>query len=113
VGRTDSLVSAILAHPGSLQSNRGASPTFQGGKVIAAGCRAAGWLGETYGGSSDTGQHIVSWDPRIMHYRQFLSIGNGGNRQHTEQQARGSLMLSIASGRPALFVLPDHIAAIY
>ena len=37
-----------------------------------------GWLGETYGGSDqDRGQHIVSWEPRIMHFKKFLSYGKG------------------------------------
>jgi len=36
--------------------------------------RLIGWLGETYGGPADRGQYIVSWDPRIMHFKKFLSI---------------------------------------
>jgi hypothetical protein len=41
-------------------------------------CRCAGWLGETYTGGKDaaadrSGMHVLSWDPRIMHYRRFLS----------------------------------------
>lgn len=43
----------------------------------------AGWLGETYvngqqpQGTADdpAGVHIVSWDPRIFHFRKFLTDG--------------------------------------
>lgn len=46
---------------------------------------AAGWLGETYEkeqqpqGTADdpSGMRIISWDPRIFHYRRFLSEGKG------------------------------------
>lgn len=46
-------------------------------------CLSAGWLGETYTGgkhpsSTDSnddpsGLRVLSWEPRIMHYRRFLT----------------------------------------
>ncbi|KAF6254960.1 hypothetical protein COO60DRAFT_261018 [Scenedesmus sp. NREL 46B-D3] len=40
--------------------------------------KLTGWLGETYKGAKDaaadsSGMRVLSWDPRIMHYRRFLS----------------------------------------
>lgn len=44
---------------------------------------ATGWLGETYkpgqqpkGNAADpSGMKVISWDPRIFHYRRFLTDG--------------------------------------
>jgi len=50
---------------------------------LLPGATLSGWLGETYTkgqqpmGTADdpSGMRIISWDPRIFHYRRFLSEG--------------------------------------